>query len=87
MPRELTASMLQSCTSHHLSQSTLRLKRRKNKRARFNVTSQTAQKLSLSNDIEKSAVSSLERAGHGSIAAHSASECPAHTQPREVLVA
>ena len=45
MPRELMASMLESGTSHHLSQSAVRFKRRKNKRPRSKVAS--AQKLSV----------------------------------------
>ena len=44
IPRELMASMLESGTSHHLSQSAVRFKRRKNKLARSKVAS--AQKLS-----------------------------------------
>ena len=45
MPRKLMASMLQKGSSHHLSQSEIRFKRRKNKRARSKVAS--AQKLSV----------------------------------------
>ena len=44
MPHELMASMLESGTSHHLSQSAVRFKRRRNKRARSKVAS--TQKLS-----------------------------------------
>ena len=45
MPRELMASMLENGTPNHLSQSAVRFKRRKNKRARSKVAS--AQKLSV----------------------------------------
>ena len=45
MPRELMASMLKSGTPHHLSQSAVRFKRRKNKRPRSKVAS--AQKFSV----------------------------------------
>ena len=129
MPRELMASMLKSGTSHHLSQSAVRFKRRKNKRARSKVAS--AQKLSVQRQrarcselpqksgarlyceltpgkfpevANKGAQFRLERQGVGLVplpkmggdtctecgtpksVAHSAFECPAYTQPREILV-
>ena len=68
MPREPMASMLENGTSHYLSRSAVRFKRRKNKRPRSKVAS--TQKLSvatLSYNSGQSAASSLERAGHGSV--------------------
>ena len=129
MPRELMASMLESGTPHHLSQSAVRFKRRKNKRPRSKVAS--AQKLSVQRQRAKCSelpqksgarlyceltpgkfpeVASkgvqfrLERQGVGLVplpgvggdtctecgtlqsVAHSAFECPTHSQPREVLI-
>ena len=129
MPRELMASMIKSGTPHHLSQSAVRFKRRKSKRARSKVAS--AQKLSVQRQRARcselhqksgarlycelnpgkfpevantGAQSPLGRQGVGivplpkvggdictecdtlSSVVHSAFECPAHTQPREVLV-
>ena len=129
MPRELMASMLENGIPHHLSQSAVRFKRRKNKRARSKVAS--AQKLSIQRQrarcselpqksgarlyceltpgrfpevANKGAQFRLERQGVGLVplpevgsdtctecgtltsVAHSAFECPAHTQPREMLL-
>ena len=129
MPRELMASMLKSGTPHHLSQSAVRFKRRKNKRPRSKVAS--AQKLSVHGQrakgrnlpqesgtrlyceltpgkfpevANKGAQFRLERQGVGLVplpvvgdkiciecgtpasVAHSAFECPTHTEPREVLL-
>ena len=129
MPRALMASMIESGTPHHLSQSAVRFRRRKNKRARSKIVS--AQKLSVRrrkarcSELAQKSVARLyceltpgkfpevastgaqfrlERQGVGLVplpeigsdtcaecgtlnsVAHSAFECPAHTQPRKVLL-